>query len=494
LEVGFYLVATHVGVLLILCTMRQGNGYRGPHELLSGTRVVRVTSPQRPERIRITPTKPASAIVDEPSADLPRRLGPYEVQDVLPGAEGADQLLGEDVALGRRVLLARRPKGEEGLSLTRKAVSRMTRPRWLSSGTANGEQWHAFVAPDQGWSLPRLLDLCPPLPWRETRSLLQQLVEELTAALAYGTLPEHLTVDQVWVQPDGKLLLLDWPIRRAQQPDPAAAAFAEAITSEPPKVETVKKPEPAPSQEERALALLCEIAVLTLQGKPRPRGGGPFPVRARLPIHAAAMMARLVGAENPYRRLCEFQADLDATRGKAVEINWVRLLVYVSVETALLYTGIMYLPMLFLLTKERDPTANDGCAAFQALMALLGGLFYSLLICPPLAILIAVLLRGGFSFYLTDMALLTWNGQRAPRWRCGLRALLTWVQVVLVTGLPAVTTFLLVKFPYPIHMSWGAIVLYFHLLAYALIGEALVSWWPRRSLPDRLCGTYLVPK
>ena len=105
-----------------------------------------------------------------------------------------------------------------------------------------------------------------------------------------------------------------------------------------------------------------------------------------------------------------------------------------------------------------------------------------------------MLLRGGFSFYLTDTALVTWNGQPAPRWRCALRALLTWFQLVIVTGLLAVGTSLVVKLPYPIHLSWGAIVLYLHLLAYALLGEIVVAWWPGRSLPDRICGTYLVPK
>ena len=88
----------------------------------------------------------------------------------------------------------------------------MTRPRWLGSGTTAGERWHAFAAPDQGWSLPTLLTRCPPLPWRDTRLLLRQLADELTAALADGTLPQHLTVEQVWVQSDGKLLLLDWPV------------------------------------------------------------------------------------------------------------------------------------------------------------------------------------------------------------------------------------------------------------------------------------------
>ncbi len=35
MQVGFFVVATHVGVLLILSTMRQRNGYRNLHRVFS---------------------------------------------------------------------------------------------------------------------------------------------------------------------------------------------------------------------------------------------------------------------------------------------------------------------------------------------------------------------------------------------------------------------------------------------------------------------------
>ncbi len=489
LQAGFFLVATHVGVLLLLCTMRQCNGYRGLHEFLSGTRVVHVPVPPRTKPVRLNPSGPEQPLAEEPAPDLPRRRGPYEVQGVLPGTDGTDLLLGEDVALGRQVLLVRRPRAQEGMSAARQAVSRMTRPRWLSSGTAAGERFEAFVAPDRGWSLPHLLQLCPPLPWRETRLLLEQLADELTAALADGTLPACLTVEQIWVQPDGKLLLLDWPVHA-----PLATPSLEPVAPmEQAMCRKVVSDESTPEQQ--ALALLRAVAILALEGKPRPAFAPPAPIKARVPLHAAALLGRLLGVENAYQRPEELQADLNGTRLKSAEVNWGQLLLYVAVETFLVYTGIMYLPMVLLLTKERDPATNDGCAGFYAFILLLNGLFWSVIICPPLIVLIAVLMRGGFSFYLTDMALVTRNGQRAARWRCALRALLTCIQLFVITAVPAVGTLLLIgKIPYPIQQSWGALALYFHLLVYALLGEALLAWLPGRSLPDRVCGTYLVPK
>src|SRR5207244_2321036 len=116
LQVGFFLVATHVGVLLLLCTMRQRNGYRGLHEFISGTRTVRLTMPPRAARVRLTSLEPVIPVNEESVAELPRRLGPYEVQGVLPDANGDDLLIGEDVALGRRVLLVRGSKAADGLS------------------------------------------------------------------------------------------------------------------------------------------------------------------------------------------------------------------------------------------------------------------------------------------------------------------------------------------------------------------------------------------
>jgi hypothetical protein len=212
-------------------------------------------------------------------------------------------------------------------------------------------------------------------------------------------------------------------------------------------------------------------------------------------LHAAALLARLVGIENAYARLEELRADLDATRDRPTSVNWLRLLVYVGVETFLTFTGVMYLPMLLLLTKKRDPQIDDGCAAFNALGVLVIGLFYSLMLCPPLAVAIAVAMRGGFSFYLTDMALVTRDGRRAPRWRCGLRAILTWLQLIIVTVLFGVAMAMLWgRIPFPIHQSWGAVLLYLLLLGFALVGETLLAWLPGRSIADRLSGTYLVPK
>ena len=271
-----------------------------------------------------------------------------------------------------------------------------------------------------------------------------------------------------------RLLLLDWPLH-ATGPQPSTEAG---------------------SANAQSLLLLRRVAVLTLEGKPRPAFAPVKPIQARMPLHAAAMTARLVGAENPYTTLEELQAELNNTHDKPTGIHWLRLAAYVAVETVLLYSGIMYLPMLMLLTKESEvpPGENSGCAQFVAFLTLLKGLYLSAFLCPPLVILIALLMRGGVGMHFMELVLVNRRGQPVRRWRCALRALLTWVQLVAIAAVPTVGTFLLAGIPYPIYQSWAAIVLYFHLLVYALLGEMLLAWLPGRSLADRLCGTHLVPK
>ena len=72
------------------------------------------------------------------------------------------------------------------------------------------------------------------LPWERGRGLLLELSEELAEAAEDGTLPNQLNLEQVWVEPNGRIKLLDAPLRASpdesnadtggDSPEPAAAA------------------------------------------------------------------------------------------------------------------------------------------------------------------------------------------------------------------------------------------------------------------------------
>jgi hypothetical protein len=80
--------------------------------------------------------------------------------------------------------------------------------------------------------------------------------------------------------------------------------------------------------------------VLALEGKPRPAGAPPAPVRAPLPLHAAGLLGRLLGRGPPYRDVPQFQADLAAVADRPAEVTRPRRLAHLAVLALLLSFGL----------------------------------------------------------------------------------------------------------------------------------------------------------
>lgn len=282
-----YMVALAAGIGALFSTARAANGYRGLHDWAAGTRVIGLPWPVRESAVRqiaaaeeqLGPTPPG----------LPQQIGPYVVRGALAfrGEEGL--LLAEDAALGRNVwievLLADRQQDAR-----RESVTRPTRLRWLASGTLpTGLVWRAFVAPN-GQSITRLAGTGLVFPWSDVRPMLDQLTDELSAAVADGTLPDVLAPEQVRVDDGGAVQLLDWPMESDLRPSALAA-------------------------EERTLSLLRQVALMMLEGRPQP-GAPPrrSAVRAPIPEHASGLLSGLFSADRPYHKLNELKARLLATQ------------------------------------------------------------------------------------------------------------------------------------------------------------------------------------
>lgn len=263
-----------VGIALIACTMRPQNGYRGLHEILSGTRVVQPIRPRESvpasggwllsflHSRRQSPTQ---------TGPLPQRIGGFAIRGALKWTPADKILLGEDASLGRRVFLWLRPASAPALDKARREVGRQTRLRWLGCGTQGDLQWDALLAP-LGSPLPEFIHGEGTLAWRQARHLLEDLAGELASALADGTLPATLTVAQVWLQEDGRAQLADLPLTTAAQDEDGG------------------------TPQQRALSLLARVAVLALEGSPRPAGAPAGSLRAALPNAARAACERLLNA------------------------------------------------------------------------------------------------------------------------------------------------------------------------------------------------------
>ncbi len=113
---------------------------------------------------------------------------------------------------------------------------------------------------------------------------------------------------------------------------------------------------------------------------------------------------------------------------------------------------------------------------------------YIVLLAIPLGLMVvAGVLRGGFSMLLAGIALVQSDGQRANRRQCALRAALVWAPITLLL-LGAVA--LQIYAPHQIYLAAG-----FWLLAVALLPVYIMIAlrFPTRPPQDRIAGTYLVP-
>jgi hypothetical protein len=371
-----WLLAYLLAPLLLLTTMRRRNGYRGPHELASGTRVMLLPRPE--SEILASQCLPAQVLRGgPPPAEAPERIGPFRVDGALSWTPRQRIVTGTDPALGRTVWIELRSRADPRLPAARRDLHRPGRLRWLGGGEQGPWQWDAFLSPD-GVPAAALVAERGPLWWHQARPLLEQLTQELAAAGADGTLPAGLTPEQVWIRPGGSTLLLDAP--PADAPD------------------VVPQAEPVGDQD-RALTLLRQTAVLLLD-----RGGttpatppglwkrlslwaltlclllaaalaflngwaGPGAmvlslgaaaaawlaavlrakvayarkdlIRSPLPGHADVLLARLLGVRRPFAALEEVRADLDATRDRPARVTPKLRLAHLATLGNLLSLGLV---------------------------------------------------------------------------------------------------------------------------------------------------------
>jgi hypothetical protein len=282
------------GAALTCATMRPGNGFRGLHELASGTRVCRLPAPDQSPTLRSTGGwllyVLGSRRLDRglpPAGGIPDRIGGFAIRGVLKWTPGEKVLLGEDASLGRRVFMWLRPPTAPPLDRARREVGRRTRLRWLACGRQGDLLWDAILAPS-GCPLPELVQAEGKLAWSEVEPLLKTLAEELAAACADGTLPPSLIPQQVWVQPDGRAQLAD-------------TTLTDASGSSHPAPE---------SDSARSLRLLRQVAILALEGRPRQPPDAPGPIHASLPAAIQPVLDRLTAVPPGFETVEQFRAAL----------------------------------------------------------------------------------------------------------------------------------------------------------------------------------------
>jgi uncharacterized RDD family membrane protein YckC len=443
-----------VEVLVTCSTMRARNGWRGPHEFLSGTCVVAL--PRTPPRgaVFAGPDPLVQALSHPP--ELPPRVGPFTVLGALHWSGDVKLVLAEDPALTRRVCVQLRPQAEGPAPTVPRDSTRPTRLRWLGSGAQGGYLWDAFVCPT-GRPVADLV-ASGPLTWAEARPLLLQLGEELAAACTDGTLPEWLSPGQVWVTRDGRVQLVGTPL------GPLA-------------------PQTWGTDDERALSFLGEVVALALEGWPRGPEDRGKPVRQPLPRHAADLVEPLLGGPNPPRTVAEWLAGFRAVLDRPAAVPLRQRAAHLALQAVLLFPGLAFMfSAATVLSTQDEPFDWAKTALIWA--------------CPLLWVAWAFATHGGLTYRLMGLRIVGADGRPASRLRCGVRALLLWVPV---TGLSVLSYWLshtITRGNSEGEWSPGDVVALACGLAplgLLLAHVVLALLWPARSVPDRLVGTHLVP-
>jgi hypothetical protein len=358
-----------------------------------------------------------------------------------------------------------RPETASPLDPKRRDLGRITRPRWIAGGKLKSEQWDAFLAP-QGCPLPDLIASERRLPWSEVRPVLEQLAEELQSACEDGTLPASLSLEQLWVQQNGRVQLTDWV--------PEAANSAAHI-----KLDATPK--------ERCLDLLRQVVVLALEGQARPADAPPEPIRAPLPEHARAIVDRLLGIRDPYTELSELRSDLAAAQDSPTEVDATLRAGQLALSAAGLAPCLIVMFALgvllpSILGPERGYLTVTGLALAPSLIIPLGWTIWVMIV------------RGGLSFPAMGLALVDARGQPASLGQCLVRSAVMWLPIILLLSLAVYLPTLfndsnpLPWFEYCWLGCWVVVLLV--LLVYMF----LVLLYPGRSLHDQVADTYVVPR
>ncbi|AWM42035.1 Serine/threonine-protein kinase PknB [Gemmata obscuriglobus] len=539
-----------IGALALSVQLRKRFGFRGLHDFASGCRVTQVPLRARRLRLPVAQPTPIETLLPPTPEALPEAVGGYVVNGRLSADPVGEQVwIAEDRTLGRKVLLWLRPWG--GLA-SGAEPARTTRLRRLGAGSVGwGEtvyDWTAYAAPLGG----PLIEAVRPgatLPWADARFLLEQIVEEFRAAEADGSVPSRLALDHVWVEPAGRVQVLDFPLG------------------------TIRS-RPGPP-----LQVLREAAALVLEGSPRHT---PGPVAAPLPPHAAPVLDRLFTTDPP---LAEFQKELADTHAHKPEVTPVMRAAHLGIQAPLLavplgsmfgFAFVVSVMTTWLATSsveiaeraaagftdpdaraklsagDRDAraalsnpqararveevleraradahtrraalfapqrnmleqgelalpdhgvAAEEHDAAARALLAWAGAtdrgddppwgglepLLVLFGVVPLGLVTVAAVLRGGASMMLAGMAIVRADGRRARRWQCALRAAVVWGPLSALLLACAAAQIYAPHRPYLAAGLWLAGVVL--LPVYGVIALR----YPTRPPQDRIAGTYLVP-
>ena len=200
----------------LLIQVRKKWGYRGLHDFASGCHVTQKPFPVRKLRLSIAQPTPLDTVLAADGRPAPGRRRVRRSRAALGRSHRrAGVGRGGPRARPQGAALAP-PVGQRGTRRRPGAPDAPAPARLRIVGWAGAAyDWTAYAAP-LGGPLAEAVRPGRPLPWADARYLLEQLVEEFRAAEADGSLPPRLALDHIWVEPNGRVQVLDFPLCAAR--------------------------------------------------------------------------------------------------------------------------------------------------------------------------------------------------------------------------------------------------------------------------------------
>ena len=463
--------------ILIAATMRARNGFRGLHELLSGTCLIRRKKKQAASK---SADDTPNWLATETDHDVlseghwPRAVGAFEVSHAVRWDSQSRILACRDQELNRSVWIRFRGLQDPPVSRSRGQVDRNSRLRWVASGTHGEDHFDVFLAPS-GRSLDAIIREYGPLDWNKAAPLLSSLADELQQTVDDGTLPDLLSTQQVWIQRDGSALLLDFPTTNEFQEIPAGLL----------------------SPIDQCFALAGAAAIRALEGGPavdnvQRRNDPDQVVNAIVPLFARTSLARLFPGKHHYEQISEFTQTMAENALRPVQkIDWkVRAKVSLLQPVFASCIGLILLSVAVLgfrdaidaveafLKETIDLDSAPGIESFVCLLSPIPFAVWSL--CFP----------RGWVWGSGRIAIVDRTGARVSRLRAAWRTYIVWFPFALLLLLQNVMPTDGPLGSLSLEGTWAWVPWVVLSVIYLLI--SLI--WPRRGPQDVLAGTYLVPR
>lgn len=394
-------IAYGVPILVCISTMRTSNRLLGVQGMISGTRVIRINTGR--QKTDVTVVQPQLKTTD------PVCLGPYTTRDLISTSGLNRVFLGHDEQLNRDVWIVEGDSNSKP-SDRRIHLARVSRQRWLEGGELeNGKRWDAFEA-IHGTPIETFVGTQCQADWSLYGQVMTEMIDELQQSIVDGTLPESLSLTQVWLDQDGHAKLIDKLMIQ-----PASPSEESAIRES--KIRENKPPLPSKSGPvEKAVGLVQELGNLLHRTQVLPSSIQDFLIQLKTQPKTEStlewaneelkILAKPIGSIRWDTRL----GILSATFG-------IELLVYA------LIVGCLFLSLYYLIPIP---------ITMQLLVGMTGGL--------GLPVVFGSWFRGGVVFHVMGIQVCDSDGSPASRIKCAIRSGISWLPAIALIGVIILST------------------------------------------------------